>query len=62
MLIILKAAGAITKEFLNASSSHMNGILKAVGVGISPLYSFQWLSETCSHSDNQLLETLLCGD
>ncbi len=43
---ILKAAGAITKEFLKASSSHMNKFLKAAGVGISPLYIFQWLSET----------------
>jgi hypothetical protein len=46
MPIILKAANAITKELLKAAISHMNRFLKAAGVGISLLYSFQRLSET----------------
>ncbi len=46
MPIILKAAGAITKDFLEAASGLMNGFLKAASVSSLPVHSFQQLSET----------------
>jgi hypothetical protein len=43
MPITLKAAGAITKGFLKASSNFMKVFLKVFGEGTSPLYIFQRL-------------------
>jgi hypothetical protein len=48
--ILLKAAGALMKEFSKAASSHMNSLLKATEVdnfcGICK-FSLQWLSGSC---------------
>jgi hypothetical protein len=50
MAITLNAASAIKKDFLEATSSHKMGFLKAAGVVvILPLYNFPLLLEIHSY-------------